>query len=110
MNELIDMSPNKVATASYVLEHIMKDGFLKTYLTLRDGCLVAKTSGRGYRLTTKAEPESQNNSVGCSSKFSTRVKCSGICQVTGARSGDLVATHILSFSARQGDNPKIQQY
>jgi hypothetical protein len=43
LNELIDMSPNKFATACYLVERISKDGFTKIYLTLRNGCILAKT-------------------------------------------------------------------
>jgi hypothetical protein len=51
-----------------------------------------------------------NKSVGRSTKFSSEVKSGGICQVTGAPSTELVSSHILPFSSRQGDNLKTKQY
>jgi hypothetical protein len=53
LKELIDTSPNKVTTASYLLKHISEKGFTKTYLDLRDGCVVVKTVGVGVT----SEPE-----------------------------------------------------
>ena len=122
LKELIDTSPNKVTTASYLLKHISEKGFTKTYLDLRDGCVVVKTGGRGrgrnkrtretVREDSNGSLDSQGNkkSVGRSTKFSLEVKSGGICQVTGAPSTQLVSSHILPFSSRQGDNLKTKQY
>jgi len=114
LKELIDTSPNKVTTASYLLKHISEKGFTKTYLDLRDGCVVVKTGGRGRNKRTTETVGNQDStgikSVGRSTKFSSEVKSGGICQVTGAPSTVLVSSHILPFSSRQGDNLKTKQY
>ena len=81
LKELIDTSPNKVTTASYLLKHISEKGFTKTYLDLRDGCVVVKTGGRGRNKRTRETVGKDNNgsqdskgkkSVGRSTKFSDR--------------------------------------
>jgi hypothetical protein len=119
LKELIDMSPNKVTTASYLLKHISEKGFTKTYLDLRDGCVVVKTGGceRNKRTRETVGTDSNGNqdskgnkSVGRSTKFSSEVKSRRICQVTGALTTRLVSSHILPFSSRQGDNLKTKQY
>jgi hypothetical protein len=121
LKELIDISPNKVMTASYLLKHISEKGFTKTYLDLRDGCVVVKTGGRRRNKRTRemvgedsngSQDSKGNKSVGRSTKFSSKVKSGGICQVTGASSTstELVSSHILPFSSRQGDNLKTKQY
>src|SRR6266516_3505561 len=63
------MSPNKLATAHYLLEHISEYGFPKTYVALRDGCIMAKTSGLGRGRLSKGS-SIVAKSVGRSSKFS----------------------------------------
>ena len=114
LRKIIDMSPNKIATASYLLELISERGFTKTYLTLLNGCEVVKTCDRGSNKRTREEIEEDGNAgnktVGLSSKFSLRVKSGGICQVTGGSSTRLVSSHILPFSSRKGDNQKVKQY
>ena len=119
LKELIDTSPNKVTTASYLLKHISEKGFTKTYLDLRDGCVVVKTGGRGRNKRTRETVGKDNNgsqvskgkkSVGRSTKFSSAVKSGGICHVTGAPTTKLTSSHILPFSSRQGDNLKTKQY
>jgi hypothetical protein len=115
LNDFIDMSPNKVARACYLLQHINKDGLMETYLNLYNGCVIVKTSGRRHGHNRQTGNESQTSSdkiksAGRSTKFSTSIKSNGICQVTGSRRGSLVSSHILPFSARQGDSPKIQRY
>jgi hypothetical protein len=111
LRKIIDTSPNKVTTASYLLEHIREKGFTETYLTLRNGCEVVKTSGRGRNKRTKDEMEdgAKAKSKGRSTRFSLLIKSGGICQVTGARSKFLNSSHILPFSACN-DNPKTKQY
>ena len=47
LKKIIDASPNKITTASYLLELISERGFTKTHLAVRDGCVVVKTCGRG---------------------------------------------------------------
>ena len=119
LKEFIDTSPNKVTTASYLLKHISEKGFTKTYLDLRDGCVVVKTGGRGRNKRTRETVGKDSNrsqgskgkkSVGRSTKFSLAVKSGGICQVTGAPTTKLHSSHILPFSSRQGDNLKTKQY
>ena len=119
LKEVIDKSPNKVMTASYLLKHISEKGFTKTYLDLRDGCVVVKTGGRGRNKRTRetvgedsngSQDSKGNKSVGRSTKFSLAVKSGGICQVTGATSRKLASSHILPFSSRQADNLKTKQY
>ena len=118
LKELIDMSPNKVTTASYLLKHISEKGFAKTYLDLREGCVV-KTGGRGRNKRTGetmgedsngSQDSKGNKTVGRSTKFSLAVKSGGICQVTGAPTTKLTSSHILPFSSRQADNLKTKQY
>jgi hypothetical protein len=119
LKELIDTSPNKVTTASYLLKHISEKGFTKTYLDLRDGCVVVKTGGRRRNKRTRETVAKDNNgsqdskgkkSVGRSTRFSLEVKSGGICQVTGAPTTKLTSLYILPFSSRQGDNLKTKQY
>jgi hypothetical protein len=158
LNDFIDMSPNKVAAASYFLERISEGSLAEVYLTLRNGIKFFKTNGRGRSPGQKRTAEEPGNrseasgngkkqkrtaeesgngseasgnvkkqkrtadksgngseangngtkSVGRSSKFSAIIKAITICQVSGNPLGTVVASHILSFSARQGD--KLQQY
>jgi hypothetical protein len=123
LKELIDTSPNKAMTASYLLKHIGQKGFTKTHQDLRDGCVAVKTDGRGrYRgrheriieAYRKDENESQdskgNTSVGRRTEFSSEVKSGRICQITGAQTTTLASAHILPFSSRQGDNLKTKHY
>jgi hypothetical protein len=53
LDSFIDMSPNKVATANYILNHISEYGFAKTYTTLRGGCIVVKTEPFGCNCLTQ---------------------------------------------------------
>src|SRR2546423_13122000 len=119
LKEIIDTSPNKVATASYLLERIREKGFTETYLTLLNGCVVVKNGGRGRNKRTReivgedsngSQDSKGNKSVGRSTKFSSYVKSGGICQITGAPSEELTSSHILPFSSRKGGDPKTKQY
>ena len=118
LKKIIDASPNKIATASYLLELISERGFTKTHLAVRDGCVVVKTCGRGRQKRTREEMENGDNgnqdsivnTVGYSSKFSALVKGGGICRVTGTLFPFLVSAHILPFSSRKGDNEKAKRY
>ena len=119
LKEIIDTSPNKVATASYLLERISEKGFTETYLTLLNGCVVVKTGGRRRNKRTRemmveddngSQDSKGNKSVGRSTKFSLLVKSGGICQVTGIPSKKLTSSHILPFSSRKGDGLKTKQY
>jgi HNH endonuclease len=116
LKNIIDISPNKVATASYFLRNIRENGLTKTYLALLDGCVVVKTSGRGRNRQTGEEDGNRTQDskgkkiVGRSTKFSQDVSSGGICQITGARTTKLISSHILPFSARDGGNSKTKQY
>jgi hypothetical protein len=116
LKEVIDTSPNRVMTASYLLKHISEKGFTKTYLDLRGGCVVVKTCGRNRRTTettgrdSNGSQDKENKSVGLSTEFSSAIKSRGICQITGAPSKRLHSSHILPFSSRQEDNLKTKQY
>ena len=61
LKKIIDASPNKIATASYLLELISERGFTKTHLAVRDGCVVVKTCGRGRQKQTREEMEKGDN-------------------------------------------------
>ena len=114
LRKIIDVSPNKIATASYLQELISERGFTRTYLTLLNGCKVVKTGGSGRKKRTREAMEEggngNQNSTGRSSKFSKYVKSSGICDVTGASTTLLASSHILPFSSQKRDNQKVNQY
>jgi hypothetical protein len=121
---LLDASPNKVATANFLLKHICENGLAKTWLIIHNGCEIVRTGGRWCSKRTREmmeedDKESRDSKgtetdskgikpVGRSSKFSSRV--SGICQITGFRSEMLVPSHILPFASSKGGNEKMKQY
>jgi len=119
LRKVIDMSPNKIATASYLQELITEEGFTKAYLALRNGCEVVKTCGRGRKKRTREAMEEDGNgnqnstgnkTVGRSTRFSICVRSGEICQVTGAPSTELVSAHILPFSSHNADDQKVKDY
>jgi len=111
LTKMIDASPNKVATASYLLKHISENGLSGTYLTILNGCIVVKTAGRERNKQPRGMmEESDNGSRGRSTEFSLYVKSGGICQVTGYQTADLISSHILPFSLHKGNNQKMKQY
>jgi len=61
LKKIIDASPNKIATASYLLELISERGFTRTHLAVLDGCVVVKTCGRGRPKRTREEMEKGDN-------------------------------------------------
>jgi hypothetical protein len=78
---IYELSPNKIVTASYLMEHVRNVGLAETWVALKNGCVFAKTSGRRRErertreMMEEPDNESQNNSsrkdnVGRSAKFS----------------------------------------
>ncbi|KAH0555690.1 hypothetical protein GP486_006367, partial [Trichoglossum hirsutum] len=113
LHRMLELSPHPSSTATWIADKLPRDGAGRMYNDIYQACTFAKSSGVGRPSNGNvATSEPASISVGTprrSTTFSSKVKSTGRCGVSGLVTDDLQSCHIISFSSG-GENQKVDAY
>ncbi|KAI9766246.1 MAG: hypothetical protein M1840_006660 [Geoglossum simile] len=116
LHRMLELSPHPSSTATWITDKLPRDGAGRMYNDIYQACTFAKSSSAGRPSNgnaTTSEPASKSagtpKSIRQSVTFSSKVKSTGRCGVSGLVTNYLQSCHIISFSSG-GENQKVDAY